>query len=334
MTGPDPAVAAVRRAVRRTLAETPGGTLVLAAVSGGADSLALLAALAFEGPRQRHRVGAVHVDHALQDGSAQVAARVVQQAKDLGVDVIEQVTAPPEVRRPGEGPEAGARRARYDALDGVAERTEAGAVLLGHTLDDQAESVLLGLARGSGARSLGGMPAQRGRYHRPLLAVTRETTRRACLAEGLAPWDDPTNSDTRLTRNLVRHDVLPHLEERLGPGVAAALARTADLLRADGDFLDGLVRGIWSECVLDPGPGERVVVAIPAVSALPTALRTRVLHQAAVYAGVPGSQLAAVHVWAMDDLVRHWHGQGPAALPGGLVAFRVRDRLVIAEPES
>ena len=333
MTGPDPAVAAVRRAVRRTVAEVREQGLLLVACSGGVDSLALLAGLAWEAPRQRRNWGVVHVDHGLQAGSATQALRVAEQAKSFGCDAVETVTPPPVVARPGEGPEAAARRVRYAALDDAAERTGAAVVMLGHTLDDQAETVLLGLARGSGGRSLAGMPHRRGVYRRPLLGLTRQTTEQACAAEGLEPWLDPSNADVALLRNRVRHRVLPLLEAELGPGVAEALARTAALLAADADFLDELVRSVWSECVLDPEAGERVALSVAALSALPDALRTRVIHQAAVYAGSPGGLVAAVHVWAIDELVGRWHGQGPVDLPGGLVGARRYDRLVIAEPD-
>ncbi len=331
MGGPDPAVAAVRRAVRRSVALTPSGSLVVAAVSGGTDSLALLAGLAWEAPRQQRRAGCVHVDHGLQEGSAEQARAVVEQAKALGVEQAEVVTTAPPVHRPGEGPEATARRSRYAALDDAATQLGASAVLLGHTLDDQAESVLLGLVRGSGARSLSGMPVRRGRYQRPLLGLTRSVTQAACAAEGLTPWHDPTNDDGRLTRNRVRHVVLPMLERELGPGIAEALARSAALLRNDADLLDELARGVWTECALDPAEGERVALSVPALHGLPDALRTRVLRQAAVYAGAPPGALGAIHVWAVDDLVTHWHGQGPVMLPGGLVAVRRYDRLVVAD---
>ena len=213
--GPDPAVAAVRLAVRRTLATIEPGDVVLVACSGGADSLALAAALAFEAARSGHQAGGVTVDHGLQEGSAERAAGVVRTMAGLGLAPAEAATV--TVGSAG-GVEAAARTARYAALDEAAERHRASAVLLGHTLDDQAETVLLGLARGSGARSLAGMRAVHGRYHRPLLELGRDHTRRACLALGLVPWDDPHNHDPAFTRVRVRADVLPALEKGLGPG--------------------------------------------------------------------------------------------------------------------
>lgn len=240
--GPDPAVAAVRLAVRRVLAEVAPGTIVLAACSGGADSLALAAALAFEAAKTGHPAGGVTVDHGLQEGSAGRAETVVRVMAELGLDPAGSVAV--EVTGPG-GPEAAARRARYDALDHAAGRLGGATVLLGHTLNDQAETVLLGLARGSGPRSLAGMPAMFARgetgeitYRRPFLDLDRATTRRACLAMGLHPWDDPHNDDPAFTRVRVRHEALPALEKALGPGIAEALARTARLARDDTDALD------------------------------------------------------------------------------------------------
>jgi len=304
MAGPDPAVAAVRRAVRAALA--PGTSLVAAAVSGGADSLALLAALAWEAPRNDRRAAAVTVDHGLHPASAEQAARVVAQARDLGVECATLTVSCRD-------DETSARTARYAALDAWAADNDA-TVLLGHTRDDQAEQVLLGLARGSGARSLAGMPRTRGPYVRPLLDLPRATTVAACEALGLTPWDDPANADPRHARVRVRTTVLPTLEAELGPGVAAALARRARLLRDDADLLDALA-------------AEHPSLAVADLAALPAALRSRVLRRAAIAAGSPATALTAEHVAALDAFVTDWHGQGEVALPGGLVAERRCDTL-------
>src|SRR5215467_1866037 len=247
--GPDPAVAAVRLGVRQSLSDlaspAPLGDqpLVLAACSGGPDSLAMSAALAFEVPRLGLRAGAVTVDHGLQPGSAGQAMRVAGILRDLGLDPVHTLRA--QVAGRGEaagypGPEAAARQARYAAIEAAATECGAAAVLLGHTMDDQAETVLLGLARGSGARSLSAMERSSGRYLRPLLGLRRSQTRAACEALGLEPWDDPQNADPSYARTRVRQQVLPLMEELLGPGITEALARTADRLRADADALDDL----------------------------------------------------------------------------------------------
>jgi tRNA(Ile)-lysidine synthase len=254
--GPHPAVATVRRAVRRSIAALDAGDLVLVACSGGPDSLALAAAVAFEAPRLGLRAGAVVVDHGLQPGSAGVTAKVAAALTNLGLDPV--LTSAVDVAGPADavssypGPEAAARVARYEALKAAAATTGATGVLLGHTLDDQAETVLLGLARGSGARSLAGMADRAGLYLRPLLDVRRAVTRAACEALGLQPWDDPQNCDPAFTRVRVRQDLIPALADALGPGVPEALARTARLLRADADALDALAAAEAARILADP----------------------------------------------------------------------------------
>ena len=324
MTGPDPAVAQVRVAVRRALVDLEPGALVLVACSGGADSLALAAAAAFEGAKAGLRVGAVTVDHGLQEGSAARAANVQATLLVLGLDPVE--VAAVRVGSQG-GPEAAARTARYAALDEAATRLGAEAVLLGHTRDDQAETVLLGLARGSGARSLAGMAVVSGRYRRPLLEVGRTTTRAAAarLDPGIVVWEDPHNVDASYARARVRADALPALEQALGPGIAAALARTSVLLRADADALDGWAARVRTELTAPDELADGLELVV--LAELPQAVRTRVLRLVALDAGCPAGSLAAVHVAALDALVTGWHGQGPVDLPGGVEARRACDRL-------
>jgi tRNA(Ile)-lysidine synthase len=198
------------------------------------------------------------------------------------------------------------------------------AVLLGHTRDDQAEQVLLGLARGSGARSLSGMPACRGRYVRPLLGVARATTLAACEAAGLTPWVDPHNSDPAYGRVRARA-LLPILESELGPGAVAALARSADLLREDADTLDDLAAQALSEV---SEPGFRGVEA-RALLVLPKAIRTRVWRLLALKAGCPPGALIASHIDSLDTLVTSWRGQGPIDLPGHVQGSRTDGRVLV-----
>ena len=322
-----PSVAAVRLAVRRTLADLEPGDTVVVACSGGADSLALLAATVFEASSASWRVIGATVDHGLQEGSAEHADRVAEQMRGLGV--TESVTARVNVTAPGLGPEAAAREARYAVLAEIAERFSACVVLLGHTLDDQAETVLLGLTRGSGGRALSGMRRAFEVYRRPLLDLTRADTETACLTEGIEFWTDPHNSDQDLTRVRVRTKVLPLLEAELGPGVAATLARTADLLRADTEYLDvvadaALVSALESDA-------EQVALSVTALEQLPDAIRSRVLRLAAVQAGALPAQLFHTHVLEIDRLVTDWHGQKWVELPGHLRALR-RDGLLLFEP--
>jgi tRNA(Ile)-lysidine synthase len=332
MTGPPAATAAVRLAVRRALADVTGP--VAAAVSGGADSLAVAAALAFERPSSY----ALVVDHRLQPGSGEVAARAADQCRNLGLvaQVLTAAASPVDHRGPsrvsgpgnptetsvinglasgeGQGPEARARAVRYALLEGAASNLGLAAVLLGHTRDDQAETVLLGLARGSGARSLAGMAAVRGIFRRPLLDLDRAIVRQACTEAGLTPWEDPHNTDAAYSRSRVRSRALPALEEEVGPGVAAGLARSARLLREDADALDALT----PELPTEPSCTE--------LAALPAALRTRALKRWAER--LTGCALTSAHVDALRALVDDWSGQGAVHLPGDVRVRRTEGRLV------
>jgi tRNA(Ile)-lysidine synthase len=326
--GPGVAVAQVRSAVRACLSDLAAGDLVLVACSGGADSLALAAAAAFAAPRLGLRAGGVTVDHGLQPGSAERARETTALLSTLGLDPVHNttVTVPSGTAK---GPEAAARQARYAALDAAAGEYGAVAILLGHTLDDQAETVLLGLARGSGARSLAGMPGRRGPYRRPLLAVRRATTAAACTELGLQTWQDPHNQDFRFARARVRHQALPALEAALGPGVAEALARTAAQLRADAECLDdlafaesGQLRSNGSVPSASSAQEDQAGLDTQWLGALPVAIRTRVLRDAAIMAGCPHGALTAGHVDRVDALVTAWRGQRWVDLPGGVQARR------------
>ncbi|KOT41940.1 tRNA(Ile)-lysidine synthetase [Streptomyces caelestis] len=339
--GPHPAVAAIRLAVRRVLNdilddhgrapgrpahEPPPSPLVLVACSGGADSMALASALAFEAPRLGVRAGGVTVDHGLQADSDLRAAEVASRLRELGLQPVESVAV--TVGRDG-GPEAAARDARYAALDAAADRHGAAAVLLGHTRDDQAETVLLGLARGSGIRSLSGMAAVSGadgRYRRPFLRLDRQTARKACMVQSLPVWDDPHNADPAYTRSRLRHEGLPALEKALGKGVVEALARTAQLSRDDADALDA-----WAgraEAGVRDADGR---LECAALHDLPPAVRRRVLRRAAIEAGAPAGSLFARHIEEVDRLITGWRGQGAINLPGRVVARRQGGRLVIRQ---
>ncbi|HET8971023.1 MAG TPA: tRNA lysidine(34) synthetase TilS [Candidatus Nanopelagicales bacterium] len=312
-----PATLTLVQAVAAALAETDRRLLV--ACSGGPDSLALAQAVVHVGRRRSLPIAAVVVDHGLQASSAEQAAATAADLRTLGyADVVVRAV---DVVAAGSGPEAAARAARYRALDEAA--TARGAtVLLGHTRDDQAETVLLGLARGSGIRSLAGMAERSGpggRWLRPLLGVGRSVTEAACRESGLMPWRDPQNLDPAFARVRVRATVLPVLEAELGPGVAEALARTAGLARDDADLLDGLA------AEADPG-----TAALPCavIEALPPALRRRVLGRwLRLEHGL--SDLAAGHLLAVDSLLTDWHGQAGVDLPGGVRVRRVGGQLMV-----
>ena len=313
----NPATVAIRSAVRECLSSCSAGDTVLVAVSGGADSLALAAALIPESKNLLVNLVGVTIDHQLQKSSDKQAEKVLAQLLKLGISQVEIVKVDVELL---DGLEASARRARYAALDAVAERHNAKLIFLGHTLNDQAESVLLGLARGSGARSLSGMARCTGKYCRPLLEISRSETLAACVENNLIPWIDPHNSDSQFARVRVRTDALPKLEESIGPGITEALARSADLLRDDADALDGWANQVSAN--LDLADLE-----ISLLAGLPKAVRTRLLRKAIYAAGAPTGSITADHVASVEAFVTSWHGQGACSLPGGVKVSRISGRL-------
>ncbi len=292
--------------------------LVLVALSGGADSLALAAATAFEAPRLGLHAGAVIIDHGLQPGSADVADVAAEQARALELDPVLVIPVEVPAAAPGEvtgGPEAAARTARYAGFERALSHTGASHILLGHTLDDQAETVLLGLARGSGPRSLQGMASATRPWLRPLLGIRRSQTEQFCEDSGLSVWHDPHNQQPRFGRVRVRQRILPMLEEELGPGVAEALARTAAQLREDAEVLDALAATSAATITRTAeGTGaERIQIDATALAALPAALRQRVIRM--VVWNTFAVTLSRRHTLEVARLVTHWRGQGEVHLP-------------------
>ena len=315
-----PAGLAVVQAVDGAL--TGQDTHLLVACSGGADSLALAFAARYVAIRRYLEYAAMVIDHGLQDGSAEVAARVQQQLERFGYADITVTTV--EVDQTATvGPEAAARQSRYQALDTEA-RARSATVLLGHTIDDQAETVLLGLARGSGGRSLAGMAPRAGHLLRPFLHLRRATTEQACAELGLDPWQDPHNTDHRFTRVRVRESVLPTLETELGPGVAEALARTAELLRDDTELLDRLAADAYRTA---EGLGGTDTLDCAALESQPPALRRRILRLWLLAHGI--GDLTLRHIGAVESLVIDWHGQKSIQVPGATVT-RNAGRLSVA----
>jgi tRNA(Ile)-lysidine synthase len=313
----------LRNTVRPFLENLTAGDCALVAVSGGADSLALAYALIKEAPDLAINLIAVTVDHQLQSGSADQAAKVQVELKAMGYQevIIEKVSVKEE-----SGLEADARAARYAALDAIAKAYGATQIFLGHTRDDQAETVLLGLARGSGTRSLSGMAVINGKYARPFLQLTREQIVAACNEVGLKPWSDPHNENAKFSRVRVRNSVLPVMESEIGPGIAAALARSAAILRDDADALDEMAQAVISRVDLKD-------LDCAALAELPRAIRSRVLRAAIYLAGAPGGSLSADHLSAVESLVTSWHGQGEVSLPGGVKVARISGRLsLLARP--
>jgi tRNA(Ile)-lysidine synthase len=343
MAGPPPSVAAVRLAVRRALGDLPAGSHVLVAGSGGADSTALAAATAFVAPRIGLSAGFACADQHWSAGSTGQAQSAAQGAATLGLRPADVVEAP------AARTEGAARDARRAALRAAADSQGAVAILLGHTLDDQAETVLLRLARGSGARSLAAMASRDGLWRRPLLGLRRDLVRACATACGLPSWQDPANADEAFARTRVRTRVLPLLEQTLGPGITESLARSADLLRADADALEALAAAYLDDVhqapvhdapVPDAPVDDAASQPAAASEALDTdslrqlfpAVRTRVLRAAALRAGCPPTDLRAGHVASLDALVTAWRGQGPLSLPGGVSARRRDGTIVLSHP--
>lgn len=306
----------MRNAVLHWLEQFEAGDLILVAVSGGADSLALAYALSLEAPKLAIKVHAVTIDHQLQSGSGAQALKLCNQMDSLGIQTT--------IRRVdvimSEGLEASARKARYAALDLVGNEMNAVAIFLGHTRDDQAETVLLGLARGSGTRSLSGMAPRNGKYIRPLLSITRTQTENLCEEVGLQPWQDPHNKDSNFARVRVRMDAIPTLEKTIGPGISQALARSADLLRQDADALDAWAQREIAQLDLADLECEQL-------ANLPQAIRSRIIRAAIYAAGAPSGSISADHVASVEVLITSWSGQGATDLPGGVKVERLSGRL-------
>ena len=317
------AVVALRSAVRPYLAMREPGDVVLVAVSGGADSLALAYALRKEAQPLTISVVPVTIDHQLQQGSGEQAQRVYDQLTVMGFEnvLIKKVKV-----IEASGIEADARTARYLAFDEALSEYGAKEIYLGHTRDDQAETVLLGLARGSGTRSLSGMAPINGKYIRPFLGITRKETVATCNELNLLFWHDPHNDSLEFSRVRVRNEILPLMEEKLGPGIAAALARSAALLRDDADALDRIAADKMAGLDLAD-------LDCKALEALPRAVRTRILRSAIYAQGAPQGSISADHVAGVEALVTSWHGQGEISLPGGVKVRRISGRLSLLARE-
>ena len=358
MAGPPPVVARARTAVRAALAarlelladDTAVGQLaprLLVGLSGGADSLALLATAVWVGTRMGLETEAAIVDHGLQDGSAQVAERALVQAERLGA-AAHVLPVEVDLAAPG-GLENSARAARHDALETLRRERGALALLMAHTLDDQAEQVLMGLARGGGPRALSGIPRTRGALLRPFLgtgrdertALRRADTEEICRLHDLEWWEDPMNADETLLRSRVRHRALPLLREILGEHLDENLARTADLVGPDAEHLDAEAAALLESLRRDGGElrEERDVLLLDvhALAAAAAPLRTRILRDASrsaerairAEAGTGATKsLLRRQVLAIDALVVSWHGQAAVPVPGRIEVAR-RDGLLV-----
>jgi tRNA(Ile)-lysidine synthase len=314
------AMVSIRAAVRPHLDQLEAGDSFLVAVSGGADSLALAYALLLESKKLALRSCAITIDHQLQENSDAQARIVSDQLKEMGYDevYIQKVVVTSDSNL-----ESNARDIRYQEINRSSKETKAKAIFLGHTFNDQAETVLLGLARGSGTRSLSGMAISSGEFIRPLLSITREETERACGEVGLDFWSDPHNFDSDFTRVRVRREIIPFLEENLDPGISRALVRTAALARDDADALDA-----WAED--EAAKLDLADLDCQYLANLPRALTTRILRIAALAAGTTPGTLTFEQVAAMSALISAWKGQGPLSLSGGVKVERISGRLSLS----
>jgi tRNA(Ile)-lysidine synthase len=304
-----PAQGLIRLAVRNCLtSNTKPGQKLLVAVSGGADSLALAAACEFEAKKLGLKIAAAVIDHSLQNNSDKVAAQTAKTLAALGFEEV--VVKKIAVGKAG-GPEAAARTARYTALETLRQKTKSHFIVLGHTSSDQAETVLLGLVRGSGSKSLSGMSEKTGLLLRPLLGIERATTEAFCKDSGIKYWSDPQNKDEKFLRVMIRKHVLPFLEKQLGGSVAASLVRTSDQLREDNTYLEAQADKSFKKYAKVLGSG--ISFDAKALEKLPAAILNRVIKKAL---DSFGSESSRTHVLAVSDLVLSWHGQKPLALPG------------------
>ncbi|CAB4849239.1 unannotated protein [freshwater metagenome] len=304
--------------IRKSVKPWVSGETILFGCSGGTDSMALAAALLKES--NNSKIIPVVVDHGLQSNSAEIAAQTVAKLKELGYSEVATARANVEVT---DGLEASARRARYLIFKQFIDSYQPKYFMLAHTLNDQAESVLLGLARGSGARSLSGMATVNNIFVRPLLKNTRAQTEAACIEAGIKVWDDPHNLDERFARVKVRKNLLPIFEENLGPGITEALARTADLLRDDADALDDFANQYFSQA-------DASNLDVAELERLPKAIRTRVLRLAIYKAGAPSGMLSADHIASAEALISDWHGQKEVSLPGNVKLSRISGRITLS----
>ena len=317
-----PALLELRQAVRFWFEKLEPNSKVCIGVSGGADSLALAAAAKLESKNFSIDLVAVIVDHGLQANSAEIAEFAKQQLIKLGFQDIFVGRASVQIT---DGLEASARRARYKVFQQAIETYGPNTFLLGHTKNDQAEGVLLGLARGSGTKSLSGMQEVSGIFVRPLLGIDRATTEIACHESNIEYWVDPHNSNQDFTRVRVRENILPLLENDVGPGIIDALARSAKILREDATALDEWAENIFRQV-------EPMDIEISILATLPVAVRSRVLRMAIYAAGAPAGSISAAHLEPIEAFVSDWRGQGHTSLPGGVKVCRISGRLSLSKP--
>jgi len=311
----------LQNAVQKLLHDFSPADLVLVGCSGGADSLSLAWCTQVVGKRLDLKVGAVIIDHQLFTNSAEVANKAKEQCVDLDLDpvIIKKV----DVEKTNEGIEAAARVARYKAFEEILKETNATALLLAHTQDDQAETILMRLSRGSGAKSLSGMQAVNGKYLRPFLHIRKKIVHESLKLINLEPWQDPANNDNQFLRVKVRNELMPKLIEVLGDSAINSLDKTSQLLRDDNQALEEIAQNYWNTNSEVKTMGLNVLD----IEKMPKAIRTRIVKIAALEAGAIPGPLTFEHIEAIDALITNWHGQGNVDLPGFIHAQRSDGRI-------
>jgi tRNA(Ile)-lysidine synthase len=320
----DPVEIAFHRAARALI---PDGAAVVVAVSGGGDSVALLHLLAGAAPWRGWALTVAHLDHGLRRGSAADRRFVEKLGATLAVPVVAERRAVLRERHRGESLEEAARRVRRTFLLATAEKIGASHIAAGHTLDDQAETILMRFARGAGPAALASMaPAGPGPFVRPLLGIERAELRLWLRRRRHSYRDDPTNESLAFDRNRVRRLVVPVLAKALNPQAARHLVEAAARLRADADYLDALALERFG--VIASRRGEEIVLDAAALAALPDPLASRVARLALTAAGCDPRRVSARHVRALAALALKPPGAS-ADLPGRRKAARRRGHLVL-----
>ncbi|MEO8359535.1 MAG: tRNA lysidine(34) synthetase TilS [Vicinamibacteria bacterium] len=324
-----PLVSAVRRSLGSAGLLRPGVT-VISALSGGPDSVALLDALLRAGKKVGINVVAAHLDHAIRDDSRADAAFCEELCDRYRVRIRTGRSQPSTQAVKEGGREEAARLSRYSFLRRVAREENAGAILLGHTLDDQAETVLMRLMRGSGSLGLSAMRPWDGELLRPLLESRRSTVIAHLIAHRLPYRTDPTNLDPSFVRNRVRHELLPLLADRFNPNITEALGRTARTLAEESAALREVAAQLLDRAVATSVDGMAIELAV--MKASPEGLVKTAVREALKRAGGLRS-VSSVHIDGLWNLINESRGGSSLPLPGGRKATISRGRLILTQPD-
>lgn len=307
------------------------GETVLVAVSGGQDSVALVDLLCRVRDEMDLDIAVAHYNHGLRPGADEDQQFVGKLAHEKGCEVIiGRGDVGAYAQQQGMNVEAAARELRYQFLEQTADDIGADRIALGHTAGDIAETLLMNLLRGAGMRGLASVAPVRDRIIRPLVYVTREQTAEYCARRNLSFQTDATNLDTHYTRNRIRLELLPQLEDEYGPGVIDALVRTALAARQELEWTEPIVQEAWEQCRLDTDAAQ--AISVPEAQKLEKGLLVRVLRKMCRAAGVDLRKLQWEHWAGMAELVYEEKGTGRISLPGDWRARREYDVFVLEHP--